>query len=652
MTLYYDENAASSPPEVTPELGDDGRIAFNTSAQIDPHAVDIRRTISTFESTPAELGSLSVDLNVQLEATEAEEQLTAAAADDGTDEEPVDQPSEQLVEAAAVAALETDTNPELPGTPSRSGLESPAAQKTPKTPQFVDALSSPASSDKLTANEELFEDAVSSPQLNIVNTHLKRSSSPISEGDDSSMLRLVAEYDQGSGRAGRQVPFVQDKENQPRRTRASSAKDAVSPGDPSGRMPSLRMQSLAQLGDKGSNFTFEIQKPPSHLSLIPETPAAKPNEASTNEIIDGVEIDWETTIIVDASSLENGDELPTIKRGNPHKRLVTYSKKRKHNLAAEDANEVPGSQNARASVESKEALWICHTDERLTSAEGNSQKKTSPSKKKHKGQPKKSSQVEQQIETNAEVHHSQSPSVDLAVSTPEVEIEDNTADMFTSSAKETTIDEGVDETENLQEGSYENLPATDDILGTYEDASMAAATEEGFTMAQIADESIDQGPAMAEEAFNIAQITDGPMDEITDTSVVIEVCPTSPNIERDKNTALNKGIFQDESSHAPESIESTNDSLPEIIPATSSDFVNSPSGEPEAHTSADAVFEAESETPTVQSMKEKLRSLIADMRGAALSREELNDFEDLFIDAKEQLYGAGRRGRERVVSGT
>lgn len=51
------------------------------------------------------------------------------------------------------------------------------------------------------------------------------------------------------------------------------------------------------------------------------------------------------------------------------------------------------------------------------------------------------------------------------------------------------------------------------------------------------------------------------------------------------------------------------------------------------------------EAPTAQSVADKLQSLIGDLRTAALGREDMNKLEDLFMDAKEQLYGAGRRGR-------
>jgi hypothetical protein len=63
--------------------------------------------------------------------------------------------------------------------------------------------------------------------------------------------------------------------------------------------------------------------------------------------------------------------------------------------------------------------------------------------------------------------------------------------------------------------------------------------------------------------------------------------------------------------------------------------------------SANAPVEAEvkKEALTMQDMKQRLQSLINDLATASLTREEVNVFEDMFMDAKEKLYGAARRGR-------
>ena len=49
--------------------------------------------------------------------------------------------------------------------------------------------------------------------------------------------------------------------------------------------------------------------------------------------------------------------------------------------------------------------------------------------------------------------------------------------------------------------------------------------------------------------------------------------------------------------------------------------------------------------PTMRSMREKFQGLISELATAVLTREEVSVFEDMFMDAKEKLYGAARRGR-------
>jgi len=64
------------------------------------------------------------------------------------------------------------------------------------------------------------------------------------------------------------------------------------------------------------------------------------------------------------------------------------------------------------------------------------------------------------------------------------------------------------------------------------------------------------------------------------------------------------------------------------------------------HPLADAEVQTEAEeASTAKSIRERLQSLIGDLGKAVLTRQEATAFEDMFMDAKEQLYGAARRGR-------
>ncbi|KAE9367261.1 hypothetical protein N431DRAFT_385492 [Stipitochalara longipes BDJ] len=616
--INYSEDISSSPPEGSPEPENDTEMSLDPSAQIDPYAIEIsNRTISTFDSASMERGSSPVDPSAQLQATEAEHQRRTANL------------NEQLVEEESTeAALDPVTNPQLPGTPTRNERESSSNQQTPKTPQFVDARSSPASSDKISANGDIFEDAVSSPRLNIARIRPQESSSPLSDADDSSMLRLVAEYDEGSGRTGRHASFVEDKENQEQRERTSPPKQTSSPGGPSPRKLSLRNRP-SQSGDKMQPSPSEVQKPSSDPSLIPETPAAKPIASSLKIVIGGEEYDEEDTIVVDTSSLERIDGRPTAKRRGATKKLNVYaSTKRK--VVAEDTAEVPDSQDVKAAVDKKSKRRLVDATSEIADgqvAEATVQKrspiKKTSKRKRQSGRPKRVSQVSQQ-EPEAEVEEGQSPSVDLDASMLEMEIDDSTTDVVTSSAKELTVDEGVDD-EELHNKSQEILRTLEDVFTPDENIDTAATAEELLNSIETPEESIVE-PRPASEAQT-----------------------NSPDIDRIEETIINEGALKNEPSPPPETPESDDDLSAEVVAATSSELAESPALV-EEHTSTAEPNEVVPQISANQRMKVKLESFIEDLKSAALSRSEIQEYEDMFYDAKEHLYGAARRWREREKS--
>ena len=578
-------------------------------------------------SSPAEPASSPVDPSAQLFATEAEQQQRLANL------------YEEPVEGDLEPALHPVANPQPPGTPTRNASESATNEQTPKTPQFVDARSSPASSDKLSAIGDVFEDAVSSPRLNIPKARPRPISSPLSDADDSSMLRLVAEYDEGPGRVGRHSSLVEEKENKGRRASASS-QQVKSPAKESPRKQSLRKRSVAPPADKAPDSSSEVQKPSSDPSLIPETPAPRPQDPSKGIIvIDGVEYDPDDTIEVDYSSLENKDDLPKATGQGPRKKLTTYSNKRKllpevsgevpdsqdvkpapdkrrKRRLADDTSEVANHQESKATMESMQPPLHLF-DYMLITALESSPKKKSPSRKKRVGRPKRASQVSQQ-ETDGEVEQSQSPSVDLDASMPEPEFEDSTTDMATS-AKEATMDEEVEDTE-LHEDDEEVLPPTEYISTPDDDINMAGAEE--------------------------LVTEDRPTDDAHDTLIGNSVEATSSDIEKVEETIINRSTFNDESSPVAETPESNNDPSAEIVPATTSDVIESPPAlSLEEQTSANAREEIEPRV-SIQSMKDKLQSLIDDMATAVVTRDEGHELEDMIYSLNTTLRGAQRRGRE------
>jgi hypothetical protein len=393
---------------------------------------------------------------------------------------------------------------------------------------------------------------------------------------------------------------------------------------------------------------LEVQRSSFDPSLIPETPAAQPTKSSTRIIIDGYEYDEEDTIVVDTSSLKRKDGRPTANRGGATRKPNTYaSTKRK--FLVEDPNEVPDSQDAKGGAEKKgkrrlvetaseiadspvvkataqsmQPFPCCPRSEPLTFPPERPPKKISPTKKRQSGRLKRVSQVSQ-LETDADVDQSQSPSVDLDASVLdasvlEMEIDDSTTDVLTSDAKETTVDEEVEEEELLDE--------TRDILRTIEDVSSP-------------DEDIDMAET-AEELFNSIELHEASIDERAPAS---EDRATTPDIDRIEETIINEGAFKDESSPAAETPSSDEDPSAEVV-ATSSDLVDSPALAEEQASTAEP-NEVAPEISENQRMKGKLESFIEDLKSAALSREEISEYEDMFYDAKEHLYGAARRWRER-----
>jgi hypothetical protein len=340
-----DEDVPSSPPERRSALETDLIISIDPSTQMDPDALENNPAFSMFDETSDVRQASPLREPSNMVIGETDSQVSTPA-------------SEDIEQADLVPVEETVEVPEIrdPGTPTGRQEGSTTTQQTPQTPRFVDALSSPAASDNHTATDEVFEDAVSSPRLNIKMKHTVPNSSPMSGLDESSMLRVAAQYDEGPGRPERHVSFVEDKQTPSRRTRSSSAN--VSPQVPQSastsvpaRKSSLRKVSLAQsdgparaeYGNEKTSSTDKIQQS-SIPSLIPETPG--PIAIGKKVVAEGEEFDLDDTIVVDSLILENDDEVPTIKRGKTRKK-VTLSKKRKLPEAVVDQGEVPDSQDAQ-----------------------------------------------------------------------------------------------------------------------------------------------------------------------------------------------------------------------------------------------------------------------------------------------------------------
>lgn len=352
-TAYIGDNAdiPSSPPEMAQDVEIDTTTSLDPSAQLDPYAENAR-TFSSFESISRQQNdstALGSDLSVD---------DPKPAVDDGTSI------AEAVISQSSVVVEQTETqNPAVDAldTSIRDRECSPATFQTPRSEVFHDAQTSP-SPGRDTFNDDVFEDAQSSPRLNLSRTKKQQASSPLSYLDESSAMRLMVGYDQGSGRprsSPRSVRFAADKENESEPILPISSKALPQLGtsyDLPSEIVGNGSKSLLEPQDSQELVHYEppllvanaVDSSPMP-SLIPETPG--PKAAVNLQIIDGEEIDLNKTIIVDDSILKE-QEAPVIKRGKRKSDLapvVTASpatKKGKHEAMGADSSEAD-NQDAR-----------------------------------------------------------------------------------------------------------------------------------------------------------------------------------------------------------------------------------------------------------------------------------------------------------------
>jgi hypothetical protein len=352
QTISYGEDemdVPSSPPEMPQVMEMDTTISFIPSAQVG--AGEKITTLSTFEST-----SPHQESSIMADATPPESPKSAVFDEISIVEAAIAQ-STLVPERTETHDLESVA----PGSPSCGRESSPAAFQTPRSELFHDAQTSPALSDKNTANEDIFEDAVSSPRLDLNKVDKQQPSSPITYLDESSAMRMMANYDQGSGhprRSPRNVRFTTNQENET---------EPASPSTSTSR--ALPQQTTSQVSDQLPEFhgAYGIIKEPPFTSekdveasspmpsLIPETPGSK--AALNLRIVDGEEIDLNETIVVDDSILHKQD-APTVKRRKRKSDMTSdvasssAPKKGKHREVMEESNQIPDHEDAKAESKS------------------------------------------------------------------------------------------------------------------------------------------------------------------------------------------------------------------------------------------------------------------------------------------------------------
>lgn len=586
---------ASSPPEIEQQPDIDTTTSVGPSAQIDPFAVEFDHTFSTFEFTPDEQCRSTIpDSFIQAQSVQTE-QATVLSELRMEDENPRYAPP--LVEEVRVEDVG-----ETPDTPVRSHDDASFGQQTPKTPIFHDALTSPASSGKFTINDEVFQDAISSPRLTLEDAERDQSSS-LSDLDESSMLRLMTKFDQGSGRPKRIVRFGSEKNNQAVSKPGPSSKDSPTP-IPSTEI-SLNASSREQrieptdaldlIKEDGDLVNNEVRISSPMPSLIPETPGGK--AAVPMILVDDEELDPNDTIVVQVPDDFEAYPMPSKKRKpSPRNRI---------------------SPEPEALVESFTSKKRKQDDtsfgDEVTESPGFMTKPLSPKKiygRKPRGRPKRLSATPSALQSEIQ----EGPSVEFVNKVPSI---DMGASVEAADALETNHSFALSEKEMAENKSA--------ILGT---------TVEGLNGPNV---KVLATTSVIEEAVEEESIGNtAPIDESFISSDVEVVAETT--IEGSSSLDNTSSAIKPEGEPEQEV---------GIIDVPDINVVTSEEGPQSVPTTNDALVRTEVvlEVPVAQSLKNRLQSLIEDLETAALSREEVNAFEDMFMDAKEQLYGAGRRGR-------
>jgi hypothetical protein len=568
IVKYEDEmDFPSSPPEIIEDQGNDNTTSLDPSAQIDPDAPENNPTPSVLDGNRDEQDEVeNFKLPVSAATFKAEDYALPTSDVRPGQSSPGAGPSQ--AKAYAMEALNTLTH---------EHSDIPEGQQTSRSPVFHDALSSPVSSDRPTVNEEIFQDAISSPRLNLDKAESKQDSPSLSDFDESSMLRLVKEFDEGSGRPRRSVRFSVGKENQPGKQPVSTdspcpaASTDVSFDTSAGDVPEVSVTQLDGTDKAYKGLTRSSGKASvssSLPSLIPETPGIK--ATAMVQTVDEEAIDPDDTIVVEVPENYQVYKAPRRRRNKAaFTRVRDWSaspKKRKHEEAVEEQHEVPDSQEVKADGKTLDAFGFpC----------ANLVSETSPKKrssaKKRRRRSKRGSQVSSQT-TDPEPEATQSfSSMDLDVSTQNTQETDCMTDALASSAKEAKDDVGI---------------TTPHSVGKRESRG-------GKTGGEAAGECVDTSSKEASGVEVTAETT------VDDSNIL-------------------------DSAHEEGGV-----SIVEVNTRFSGE-------QPQTE-----------EVPTAQSMRDKLQSLISDLDTASLTREEVNAFEDLFMDAKEKLYGAARRGRAR-----
>ncbi|KAF7906693.1 hypothetical protein EAF00_000972 [Botryotinia globosa] len=560
-------NVTSFPNNFPDEIHNNATTnrSLDTPTQVDPYDFDLGQTMSTYRSSPRD-SDLDEDMDAAVELTSSEEQardqeLRQIFADNKTSKA-----SSVQVAEASMDPVKND-RAVLPFTPRRSRRGAAAMLPAPNSSQIHDARPSVIHSDRPTSDEEIFEDATSSPrglsprtqELSTTNPMLNNSSSPLSDIDESSFIKLAKSVDRA---------LAEKKGEVLRQTHASAKLATVSVhAEPIRRIPSPQRQSPIRPMSQSS----AIQ------SVIPETPAPQllKRNGKENALHELVADDSDTGSVVSA-------EQQQVRPTNTSKTLKTFSKNNTpNNVKVKD--ETGGDGDGGKSAKKRKFDETLEVGSPVLGSKEASKNALSVSPlKKRKGRPAKTPEP---IATQ---------SISEAQSAQSQRSERATRRNTRSSRAKSVLEN------------------SSSMSASREFSSVPGITEAGSSA--IANNRPTK-PVSTTEAVD--DLTRGGSEQVEQAS------PALDQVDEPEPDFVEETLLQSQIAEEMElgSQKANDDQQEEIV---------------EAGTAA----------PTYQTIKERLLSLVRDLGDAALNREEGNEVEDIFMDAKAQLYGAIRRGRQ------
>ncbi|ESZ89893.1 hypothetical protein SBOR_9718 [Sclerotinia borealis F-4128] len=551
-----DEFNETSFPTDFPESSNGDAIidrSLDASAHIDQYTFDLAQTMSTYRSTPGYSGG-DENLDATIELTSSEEQARDLSLQQPASEH-------RARNAWEVQVAETIKCSVLPSTPRRGQRRASAMQPAPNTQKYtLDAKPGLIFSDKMSGDEEIFEDAVSSPRallpriLNLSEAVIipNNVSSPLSDLDESSFIRLAKSVDrtlaENRGELGHRAP-------------ASTEIATVSLNNILARASDLIPGSQIQSPIRPVSQSSAIQ------SLIPETPAPRLMQKLGDErAADDSDADSVIVVtppvgyqLVDTKNTSKGPK-PVRLNSTPVKIKIENEGedhtlvKRKFDEIIDNGSAVPDSQEIPSDV------------------------RPVPPSKKRRDRPAKTPE----------------PAMIRSVSTPQT----------------------------TQSGRFERITRRID-------RSSQART--------IPDDAVNMG--------GLGELISEP--DIMDTSSsFVANSPLVAEIPRDKvigETTVDATEVRERSSSPLDQseIDIVEETLLQSQIAEEMELVSQ-----EPTNDQEEIAESLSAAPTYQNIKERLLSLVKDLKITALSRDEVNEMEDVFVDAKSELYNAAKRGRQ------